>query len=134
MYPRAVLALTLLALTPALACQKVIGDSCSISTDCSIEGDRTCDISQPCGYCTITACDPNTCPDNNSVCVNFDANASRLARTYCMSGCSHDSDCRSNYHCAFPDAPTCISNPAASCNLIIDTTPIAPGWCVQVGP
>lgn len=50
------------------ACGTEIGDSCTVSIDCSINGDRVCDPSQPGGYCTVDACDENSCPDDG-VCV-----------------------------------------------------------------
>jgi hypothetical protein len=54
------------------ACGKEIGDACSVSTDCSPNGDRICDPPQnsPGGYCTVFACDYNTCP-GDSTCVRF---------------------------------------------------------------
>ena len=54
----------------AAGCGRSIGDECTINTDCSANGDRTCDMSQPGGYCTIEGCDQTSCPDN-SVCVRF---------------------------------------------------------------
>lgn len=51
-------------------CGDEIGDECSISADCSAQGNRICDISSPGGYCTIIGCDYNTCPEE-SVCVRF---------------------------------------------------------------
>lgn len=55
------------------ACGHEIGDECSISADCSPQGDRVCDVSangSPGGYCTIIGCDYDTCPDE-AVCVRF---------------------------------------------------------------
>jgi len=51
-------------------CGHNIGDGCSINTDCSPNNDRTCDLSQPGGYCTIEGCDQSSCP-SDSVCVRF---------------------------------------------------------------
>lgn len=59
----------LLALVAA-GCGKEIGDDCVVSSDCSPNGDRVCDISSPAGYCTIQGCDFDTCPEE-SVCVRF---------------------------------------------------------------
>jgi hypothetical protein len=53
-----------------LGCGDEIGDECSLSTDCSSQGDRICDISSPNGYCTIIGCDHDTCPEE-SICVRF---------------------------------------------------------------
>jgi hypothetical protein len=66
-----VLALGLVAL--AGGCKKKIGDPCVRSTDCSIRGDRICDLSHRVdaqgtptpggqGECTIESCGANTCP------------------------------------------------------------------------
>lgn len=54
----------------AAACAEEIGDSCSLSSDCSSTGDRICDTNSPGGYCTIIGCDVGTCPDE-AVCVRF---------------------------------------------------------------
>jgi hypothetical protein len=51
-------------------CGSKIGDSCSISSDCSPDGDRLCDGNSPDGYCTVPGCDTGTCPDD-SICVQF---------------------------------------------------------------
>jgi hypothetical protein len=65
---RLLVCLTLgLALT---ACGEEIGDSCSLSTDCSSSGTRICDTTSPGGYCTVIGCDVGTCPQE-SVCVRF---------------------------------------------------------------
>ncbi len=61
----------LLVVIPLWACGKKIGDACRVSDDC-IEEDpsRTCDTSQPGGYCTLMGCEERTCPDE-SVCMRF---------------------------------------------------------------
>jgi hypothetical protein len=91
----------------ALGCKPDIGDKCTTSTDCSIAGERLCDLTQPGGYCTIFNCEPNLCPEK-SVCVAFgertcsvQAVTLRFRRTFCMATCKKDSDCRNgdNYHC-----------------------------------
>lgn len=118
------------------ACKKVIGDSCTLNSDCSINADRICDLSMAGGYCTIPGCEPGSCPDNG-VCVYFDAQSPRLRRRYCLAGCDADSDCRSGYVCNFSDPVACVASttevlpPGRSCNRIADTTPAAAGWCVQ---
>jgi hypothetical protein len=61
------LLLALLALS-AVACGKSIGDDCTTSVDCSQDGNRDCDLSQPGGYCTINGCDEKFCP-SESVCI-----------------------------------------------------------------
>ncbi len=104
-----------LALLSALAaCKSEIGDKCILSTDCSVNGDRLCDTSQPGGYCTQLNCGPNSCPDQ-ALCVLFGASipgcgfddrggpsGSRVARGFCMATCAKDSDCRNGYVCADP--------------------------------
>jgi len=54
----------------AVGCGYQIGASCIVDTDCSADGTRVCDLSEPDGYCTILGCDYNTCPDS-SECVRF---------------------------------------------------------------
>ena len=67
----------LLALIPA--CQAKIGDECRRSTDCSLRGERICDLSNRInsvgvatpsgqGECTIEGCGRNTCP-KEAACV-----------------------------------------------------------------
>jgi len=86
-------------------CAPKIGDHCSVSTDCSVSGDRLCDITQPSGYCTTFNCEPNGCPDE-AVCVAFTetscsspAVSTRFQRTFCMAFCEDDGDCRTGYKC-----------------------------------
>lgn len=119
----------------AFGCQKVIGDSCTLSSDCSIQGDRSCDTTQFEGYCTVQGCDPNTCPDE-ALCVAFDAHSPRFTRRYCMAACEVDDDCRTpEYRCVRPDAPRCITTsseilPAGvTCNVSVDTAARKPGYC-----
>jgi len=58
-------------LTVTAACGHKIGDSCGNSADCDPStGSRTCDISQPGGYCIIEGCDARSCP-SDSICVRF---------------------------------------------------------------
>jgi hypothetical protein len=99
-------ALALLAVaTLSVGCAKHIGDACTLSTDCSINGDRLCDTTQPGGYCTQFNCEPNSCPDN-SVCVRFaestcsaPTQSARFVRTFCIGTCESDGDCRGDYRC-----------------------------------
>jgi hypothetical protein len=59
------------AVTLALSgCGRSIGDQCQLNTDCSPNGDRTCDLSQPGGYCTVEGCDQTSCP-SDSACMRF---------------------------------------------------------------
>lgn len=82
-----------------LACAPQLGDSCSASTDCSVNGDRFCDLSQPGGYCTIANCEPDSCGDQG-VCIRFKPDEPRLSSDWCMAKCSKTSDCgRDEYVC-----------------------------------
>mgnify|MGYP001812216973 FL=1 len=89
-----------LALT---GCKMHIGDSCGSSTDCSVTGDRQCDLSQPGGYCTVFSCDPDTCPEG--ACVEWRFVPSRTAQTWCMKTCEIGW-CRGGYSCVFPSRIT----------------------------
>jgi hypothetical protein len=105
------LLLLLALLAVGAGCKPQVGDDCKISTDCSAAGDRLCDITAPGGYCTVFNCEPNSCPDGESLCVQFGAvrspaceaepspTPSPYARTFCMATCDDDSDCRSGYTC-----------------------------------
>ena len=112
--------LRLILLSLALAatgCTPHIGDTCLLSTDCSLQGTVLCDTSQPNGYCTVFNCTANQCP-NNAACVLFNAaiagcayndrtSPSRTSLPFCMAQCSSDSDCRQSdgYVCADPRKP-----------------------------
>jgi hypothetical protein len=126
-----------------VGCTPSIGDKCTLSTDCSIQGTRSCDTSQTAGYCTVLGCTADTCPDN-AACVEFGASIpgcpyddyrapSRTGRPMCMKACGSDSDCRQNdgYACLDPrTAPwnavlldnarskrVCIARPSGSAAL-----------------
>lgn len=88
-----------LALALLVACGREIGDDCSTSTDCG--SGRICDLSQPGGYCTISPCREETCPEE-SICVRFTVDDS-----YCMRSCASRDECREGYVCVldFRDYP-----------------------------
>ena len=87
------------ALALVHGCAPRLGDGCSSSTDCSVNGDRSCDIAQPGGYCTIVDCSPGGCGDEG-YCVRFRPDEPRLSRNYCMLKCSDNGDCdRDAYAC-----------------------------------
>jgi len=99
------LAFVLLGVLGTWGCKPKIGEDCATSTDCSISGDRLCDVTQPGGYCTVFNCEPNSCP-TEAACVAFSegtcstASVSiRFRRTFCMRACEDDSDCRGGYPC-----------------------------------
>lgn len=109
------LALLAMVLITGVGCRPEIGDDCVSSADCSAQGDRLCDSSQPDGYCTIFGCEPDDCPEG-SVCIGFgleldpacenvsstDPRWPRFERTFCMAACEETSDCRDGYVCSAP--------------------------------
>ncbi len=115
------------------ACTPEIGDECSTSVDCSQQGDRLCDITQPNGYCTVFNCEPDTCPEDDGVCVAFsyeldpvckeldDGRWSRFERTFCMKQCEDDGDCRSGYTCMDPRERSAI---------VVDQNPLSMKVCL----
>ena len=116
------LLLLLVLAAVAFGCKPDIGDKCTTSTDCSIAGERLCDLTQPGGYCTIFNCEPNLCPEN-SVCVAFgertcsvQAVTLRFRRTFCMASCEKDNDCRG-------DAYRCVDISTDTSRRVVDTNP-----------
>jgi hypothetical protein len=101
--PRPFMALLFAAAT-TVGCAPEIGDDCESSLDCSSQGTRLCDRTQPSGYCTIRGCEEGSCPDE-AVCVLFRANVDRLAESFCMLKCDDDGDCREGdgYECTRAD-------------------------------
>jgi len=94
--------ISLLAVLALAGCKMHIGDGCGSSVDCSVTGERQCDLSQPGGYCTIFACDADTCPEG--ACVEWRFVPSRTAETWCMKTCDDTRDCRrSEYSCVLPE-------------------------------
>jgi hypothetical protein len=62
------------------ACGRKIGDKCKDPLECNNEDiTRTCDLSQPAGYCTIEGCDEKSCPDE-AVCIRFFPNMEYLTK------------------------------------------------------
>ena len=84
-----------------VACAPELGDDCKTALDCSSQGSRLCDRTQPGGYCTLRGCEPGTCPEE-AVCVKFRPTEERLAVTYCMRKCDDNGDCRNGegYRCS----------------------------------
>ena len=56
--------------TVASGCARKIGDECTTAADCNPNGTRSCDSSQPGGYCTIQGCDETSCPDE-AACIRY---------------------------------------------------------------
>ena len=62
-------------------CGRKIGDECKDSLECNNEDNtRTCDLSQPGGYCTIEGCDERSCPEE-AVCIRFFPMMSYLSKS-----------------------------------------------------
>jgi hypothetical protein len=82
------------------ACGKKIGDECKTAFDCNqTDETRTCDISQPGGYCIIEGCDQGSCPDE-AACVRF------FPRLYLQTACTTSSECGNDGVCVADDAGT----------------------------
>lgn len=64
------LLLGLTVLFGAGGCRREIGDECSTAANCDPGGRRSCDLSQPGGYCTIFACNETSCPEE-AVCIRL---------------------------------------------------------------
>ncbi len=97
--PMHVFALGVLAVSFAAGCAPKLGDGCTTRSDCSVNGERYCDRSQPGGYCTIENCEPNSCGEDG-VCVRFKPDEPRLSSDWCMATCSDNGDCgRDRYEC-----------------------------------
>jgi hypothetical protein len=123
----------LFAIFGALGCAHKIGDSCALSTDCSINGDRLCDTTQPGGYCTVFNCEPDKCPSGEGICVAFtddacgapgSASTARFQRTFCMKTCDNDGDCRDGYRCTGEDVQAALGA------RIVDTAPDSRSICL----
>ncbi len=122
-----------------LGCTPVIGDHCALSTDCSVQGTRVCDTSEPNGYCTEIGCTANLCPDN-ATCVEFNASLpgcgyddysapSREGRSMCMRSCQSDSDCRES------EGYSCVDPRVQSGAIILDSISADSPWrvCMVAG-
>ncbi len=96
--------LLVFALT-AFGCGKEIGDECLSDSECGPS--RTCDKTSTGGYCTVSPCSADTCPDG-AVCVTF-----ATTDTYCMASCEESDDCRDGYECSRDgtDTPYCRQLP-----------------------
>jgi hypothetical protein len=139
--------LAVASLLPVLwACGRKIGDECKTQFDCNEEEDtKTCDISQPGGYCTIEGCDETSCPEE-AVCIRFfpaeefltdrcdmspcEAQDTCLASGWCaprsseqrrcLLRCENNGDCRDGYEC----------RPSGQrSSMALTTTPASIGFC-----
>ena len=93
-------------------CSHEIGDECRTSIDCDPNGLRSCDLSQPGGYCTVAGCDETTCP-SGSTCVRLFPSATYLTKA-CDPKCE-DLDCDApDASVDVPDASVDASNDASN--------------------
>lgn len=104
----------LAAVALATGCGNAIGDSCGSNADCGTG--RTCDRSQPGGYCTVTSCDVRGCPDD-AVCVRFEGD-----QFFCMDVCEDSCECRPSYACVETGTPL----PFCNATLPDGETPVEP--------
>jgi hypothetical protein len=124
---RVLMLVLLVAAGAAAGCAKQIGDECTTAADCNPNGTRSCDQSQPGGYCTIQGCDETSCP-SEAVCIRYfpaqfltqpcnpldmpsDCAADELCLPsglcaplstelrYCVKSCTKNDDCRGGYEC-----------------------------------
>ena len=103
----------LAALFVAPGCSRDIGDSCSTSVDCDPNGTRSCDLSQPGGYCTIVGCTETSCP-SGSACIRV------FPTQFLVTTCTPDCEdippcsltCPDPANCSPPLCPpTCLNLP-----------------------
>lgn len=99
-----VLLMVVLVATAAGGCARKIGDECSTAADCNPNGTRSCDQSQPGGYCTIQGCDETSCPDDAACLRYFPAQfltkPCNLDPSATMNGCAADEFCLPEGLCA----------------------------------
>ena len=62
--------LFVVAATAGAGCRREIGDECTTAADCNPNGSRSCDATQPGGYCTIQGCDETSCPEE-AACMRY---------------------------------------------------------------
>lgn len=116
--------LIIAALVVASACAPQLGDECETALECSANGTRTCDVSQPGGYCTIASCEPESCGDEG-YCVRFKPDEPRLSIDWCMAKCSDNGDCRSGYACRTAAALNSAQQGDGGVDAVIDGTRVA---------
>jgi hypothetical protein len=107
-----VVALSLLLSVLAVAsCGKDIGDECLTSADCDPNGSRSCDLSQPGGYCTVLGCDQSSCP-SGSFCIRYFP--TQYLSTVCDPQCEDLPACATG-PCAEQDPQMCLPACPATC-------------------
>jgi hypothetical protein len=123
-------ALLWLALT-AVACGHEIGDSCKSSVDCDPNGTRSCDLSQPGGYCTVVGCDETSCPESSTCIRLFPQMFLAASATQCGDGgtCADGGTCTAGGYCTqcdpkLEDVPTdagVVQNNCLADEICLDT-------------
>lgn len=112
----------------AAGCAPTIGDGCGSATNCSVNGDRQCDLTQPGGACIVFDCQPDGCPDD-AVCVRFNPEEARLRVIGCMRRCGSDENCRDGYHCTSAEEMG-LNGMGQPYALVIDADPPDGLFCV----
>lgn len=124
--PSIVVHVALLLAVATTGCRREIGDECVTAVDCNPNGSRSCDATQPGGYCTIQGCDEGSCPEE-AACMRYfpaqfltkpcDPSAVTACAAdeicldgglcaplstelrYCVKTCASVEDCREGYEC-----------------------------------
>jgi hypothetical protein len=115
-------ALLWLALT-GIACGHDIGDECKTSVDCDPNGTRSCDLSQPNGYCTVVGCDETSCPSSSACIRLFPVSllpASAAPMVACDPAAAAASQCPTGQICS-------TSGFCAQCDATCEDVPCAAG-------
>jgi hypothetical protein len=120
-------------------CSHEIGDSCKSSVDCDPNGTRSCDLSQPGGYCTVAGCDAVAapCPSGSTCIRSFPEGFLALAANITTDGlpciaasnttaCPADSHCASFGYCV----RTCDATTACPSGQLCSSM----GYCAQCDP
>jgi hypothetical protein len=97
-----------LAVLAGVGCKREIGDECTTAADCNPNGTRSCDATQPGGYCTIQGCDETSCPEEAACIRYFPAQyltkacdtSPDPADPAATSGCAADEVCLEEGRCA----------------------------------
>jgi hypothetical protein len=117
----AALALALMVGVAMAGCGHKIGDNCLTSADCDPNGNRTCDLSQLGGYCTVDGCDDKSCP-SESVCIRT------FPEKYLSKPC--DPLCE-DLDCAGQTTATCQCAGAATNDCTADELCLDTGVCAR---
>jgi hypothetical protein len=122
------------------ACGHDIGDACKSSVDCDPNGTRSCDLSQPGGYCTVVGCDETSCPSGSTCIRTFPETLLAMQANPTAQPCGPTAKMPM---CADPNTPVCTSFGlcATKCDPTV-TTPQCPsgqvcpaaGYCAQCDP